>query len=373
MSNSKQSTTDYSFLQLNNQIKTFSFPATEADRGGFGANWMFVKHNRIYQLNQSINVPWTNKDLQIEYMTYREKTLPGSEEKWKIKITGYKKDKVAAEMLASMYDASLDQFYPHNWSEPYIWPNYYNSKNWSGSQNFTQLQSSQKYAYEEESKYVNKNYDFLFYEENDVYGFGLARKISGVDIAYNRAPAPNAEPKEEGEVMAVADSTAIPEKDGDGVPDQQEKEKNAQQDPSVKIRKNFNETAFFLPELRTDSTGAIEFSFSMPEALTKWKFMALAHTKEAAFGSSTKEIITQKELMVQPNAPRFLREGDKMEFSTKVVNLTDKEMTGTAEFQLFDAVTGESVDGWFHNSIANQYFTVAAGQSEALKFPIDIP
>ncbi len=85
----------------------------------------------------------------------------------------------------------------------------------------------------------------------------------------------------------------------------------------------------------------------MPEALTKWKFMALAHTKEAAFGSSTKEIVTQKELMVQPNAPRFLREGDKMEFSSKIVNLTDKEMTGTAEFQLFDAATNEPVDGRF--------------------------
>jgi hypothetical protein len=363
---------DYQFLQLNNQKQTFSFAATEADRGGYGANWMFVKHNRVYQLNQTINIPWTNKDLQVEYMTYRDKTLPGSEEKWKIKITGYKKDKVAAEMLASMYDASLDQFYSHSWSEPYIWPNYYSRKSWSGSQNFSQLQSYQKYGYEEESKYVTKNYDYLFHYENNAFGNGLTGRISGVDIAYNRAPAPTAEPKEEG-VMAVADSTAIPEKNGDGVPDEFDKQKNTQQDASVKIRKNFNETAFFFPELRTDSSGAIEFSFTMPEALTKWKFMALAHTKEAAFGSSTKEIITQKELMVQPNAPRFLREGDKMEFSTKVVNLTDKEMTGTAEFQLFDATTGESVDGWFHNSVANQYFTVAAGQSEALKFPIDIP
>lgn len=371
--NSKQSTADYTFLQLNNQKKTFSFPATEEDRGGFGVNWLFVKNNRVYQLNQNINVPWTNKDLQIEYMTYREKTLPGSEEKWKIKITGYKKDKVAAEMLASMYDASLDQFYAHNWTEPYIWPYYYNRKSWSGAQNFTQLQSQQKYVYEDDYKYVNKNYDYLFQSEDEIFEYKLARKVAGVNVEENRAPspAPSVQDREQGEV--VADSVGIKQKNGDGVSGEFDKEKSSQQDPSVKIRKNFNETAFFLPELRTDSTGAIEFSFTMPEALTKWKFMALAHTKEAAFGSSTKEIITQKELMVQPNAPRFLREGDKMEFSTKVVNLTDKEMTGTAEFQLFDAVTGESVDGWFHNSVANQYFTVAAGQSEALKFPIDIP
>ncbi|HRE37970.1 MAG TPA: alpha-2-macroglobulin family protein [Chitinophagaceae bacterium] len=379
MVNSKQSTTDYSFLQLNNQKKTFSFPATEADRGGFGANWLFVKHNRVYQLNQSINVPWTNKDLQIEYMTYREKTLPGSEEKWKIKITGYKKDKVAAEMLASMYDASLDQFYSHNWNEPSIWPYYYNNKTWSGSQNFSQLQSYQKYVYAEESKYVTKAYDYLFQSDIEEYGNQTYYyRTRNVSEEASGAPAPAV-----ADTSAVADTNdpskivaykvTMRDKDGDGVTDRIDDKKNNQQDASIKIRKNFNETAFFLPELRTDSSGAIEFSFTMPEALTKWKFMALAHTKEAAFGSSTKEIITQKELMVQPNAPRFLREGDKMEFSTKVVNLTDKEMTGTAELQLFDATTGEPVDGWFHNSVANQYFTVAAGQSEALKFPIDIP
>ena len=105
----------------------------------------------------------------------------------------------------------------------------------------------------------------------------------------------------------------------------------------IQIRKNFNETAFFFPDLRTDKNGDIEFSFTMPEALTKWKFQALAHTKELAFGYSSKEIVTQKQLMVQPNAPRFLREGDKMEFSAKIVNLTDKELTGQAELQLFDA------------------------------------
>jgi len=366
--NSKQSTANYSFLQLNNEKKTFSFPATEADRGGFGVGWMFIRHNRLYQLNQTINVPWTNKDLQIEYATYREKTLPGSEEKWKLKITGYKKDKAAAEMLASMYDASLDQFYAHNWNEPSIWPYYYNSRSWSGSQNFAQVQSNQKYVNEGEAKYVIKNYDQFFHEayENMIYGF-TARTVDAKEEAYNRAPAPMA-----ADTTAVADNNNEVVVVGYGTV-KKNKENNNQQDPSVKIRKNFNETAFFFPDLRTDSSGAIEFSFTMPEALTKWKFMALAHTKEAAFGSSTKEIVTQKELMVQPNAPRFLREGDKIEFSSKIVNLTEKEITGTAEFQLFDATTGEPVDGWFHNMIPNQYFTVAAGQSEAVKFPIDIP
>ena len=135
-----------------------------------------------------------------------------------------------------------------------------------------------------------------------------------------------------------------------------------QQGIEVQIRKNFNETAFFFPDLHTDSTGAIEFSFTMPEALTKWKLQTLAHTKDLAIGYQQKEIVTQKQLMVQPNAPRFLREGDRMEFSAKIVNLTDKELTGQAELQLFDATTNQSVDGWFKNMFPNQYFTLQPGK-----------
>ncbi|HEY1870315.1 MAG TPA: alpha-2-macroglobulin family protein, partial [Chitinophagaceae bacterium] len=146
-----------------------------------------------------------------------------------------------------------------------------------------------------------------------------------------------------------------------------------QQGKEVQVRKNFNETAFFFPDLYTDSTGAIEFSFTVPEALTKWKLQTMAHTKDLAFGLSSKEIVTQKQLMVQPNAPRFLREGDRMEFSAKIVNLTDSEFTGQAQLQLIDATTDQSVDGWFENMFPNQYFTVTAGQSEVVKFPIQVP
>lgn len=382
-SNIQPPTSNYTFLNLSNEKKTFNFPAAESDRGGYGVGWMFVKHNRVYQLNQTISVPWTNKDLTIEYASYRDKTLPGSEEKWKVKISGYKKEKVAAEMLASMYDASLDQFYPHGWSEPYIWPSYYNSRSWSGTQNFTKIESIQHYTGEYETKYVDKRYDYLFSDERMNGGYDTRNpRMMKMARPVAMAEGANEEFKSTDNFgMLSPPSPSKKDGDADGVADQFDKEqtgetkdpKQGQQSGDVKIRKNFNETAFFFPDLHTDSTGAIEFSFTMPEALTKWKFMALAHTKDAAFGSSTKEIVTQKELMVQPNAPRFLREGDRMEFSSKIVNLTDKELTGTAELQLVDATTNEPVDGWFNNMAPNQYFTVAAGQSEAVKFPIQVP
>ena len=97
----------------------------------------------------------------------------------------------------------------------------------------------------------------------------------------------------------------------------------------VQPRKNFNETAFFFPQLYADTSGKYSFSFTMPEALTQWKWMSVAHTQDLAFGTNSANIVTQKQLMVQPNAPRFLREGDLMEFSAKIVNLSEKEMTGS--------------------------------------------
>src|SRR5665647_1261772 len=133
------------FYNLNNNKKTFDFSVSEKDRGGFGVNQFFVKDNRFYAESNNVYVPWTNKELNISFDTYRDKTLPGSEEKWKVKITGNKGEKVAAEMLASMYDASLDQFKSHSWSDLNVWPTYSGFNTWSGNQNFTFVQSIEKY------------------------------------------------------------------------------------------------------------------------------------------------------------------------------------------------------------------------------------
>jgi hypothetical protein len=141
----------------------------------------------------------------------------------------------------------------------------------------------------------------------------------------------------------------------------------------IQVRKNFNETAFFFPALLTDAQGNVSFSFTIPEALTQWKLMTFAHDKQLASGYSEKTVITQKPLMVQPNAPRFVREGDRMELVTKVVNLSDKEITGTTQLELINAQTNTPIDGWFKNVFPTQYFTVAAGQSVAVKFPMEIP
>jgi uncharacterized protein YfaS (alpha-2-macroglobulin family) len=390
-SNDQGKESNYNFIKLNNEKKSFDFRATEADRGGYSVNYMFVKNNRLYQYTEAIKVPWSNKDLQIEYATFRDKTLPGSEEKWKLKVSGYKGTKVAAEMLASMYDASLDQFYPFDWKAPYIWPYYYNYSIWNGSQNFSEAVSTQRFIGEGKTKSFRKDYDYLIANLQIRPRQLRMLKFEPPKIVEDKFTPPKIVKNEElsenkmvekvdlngvgylsGKVSGITITSANKKMERDTVMETK-KPLVSSNDQTFQIRKNFNETAFFFPDLRTDSSGAIEFSFTMPEALTKWKFQALAHTKDLALGYSSKEIITQKELMVQPNAPRFLREGDRMELSAKIVNLSDKELTGQAELQLFDAATNQPVDGWFQNMYAHQYFTVAPGQSEAVQFPIEVP
>jgi hypothetical protein len=378
----------YTFFKLDNERKTMAFPVTEADRGGYGVNWVFVKNNRFYLYADGIVVPWSNKNLAIEYASYRDKTLPGSEEKWKLRITGYKNEKVAAELLASMYDASLDQFHPHQWGKPDIWPSYYRTTNWNGTSNFSKVESQQKWDR------INENYKSLLkvYDQltADIYDFNtkLYSRLQGVAagvrlqksasvsvsanqemretaVAFDRDAAAPPAPEE----VAATDSVA----EYDGSFPFTTSASNPEQDPSVQIRKNFNETAFFFPDLRTDSSGAIEFSFTLPEALTRWKFQALTHTKNLSFGYSSKEIITQKQLMVQPNAPRFIRQGDKMSFSSKVVNLTENELKGQAELQLVDAATNQPVDGIFKHTTRSIPFTIAAGQSVPVQFELEVP
>ncbi len=359
------------YYQLSNEQKQITVPVTEKERGGFGYSYSFVKHNRFFSFTRYVSVPWSNKELSISYETFRDKTLPGSEEQWKVKISGYKGDKVAAELLTSMYDASLDQFQPHSWNKPDLFPVNYINNNWSGA-GFTQINSWKKEWDVQNWKGFDKRYDELTGLGGVILGNGrverlLEGKIAGVQMKAKAAP------KKE---MQASDSISfgnipsiiIPKVTSEGK-DPLVENKNE----PIQIRKNFNETAFFFPDLKTDEEGNISFSFTMPEALTKWKWLLLAHTKDLSLGVSEKSIITQKELMVQTFAPRFLREGDRFEFSAKISNLTDKEITGQSGLQLFNTSTMQPVDGWFQNTFPVQHFTVAAGQSTVVKFRTDVP
>lgn len=379
--NRKSRPAGFSFLTFNEELKRFDYTPTGADRGGFQVDYIFVKHNRIHTHTESIVVPWTNKNLQIEYITFRDKTLPGSKETWNIKISGYKKEPVAAELLGSMYDASLDQFYPHQWRKPYIWPISMGIGSWTDGGNFDDTNAEVLYGYAENYKSFEKRYDELIFNP---YQRGSVRKrialrgivdkkpgATGGAVTAEAAPMMEEKMADSGVMLDEPNANDM-SKVGYGV-NNREQQAAVEKQSAPTIRTNFNETAFFLPDLKTDREGNITFSFTTPEALTRWKFQALAHTQELALGYSSKEIVTQKDLMVQPNAPRFLREGDRISFPVKVANLSSAMVNGEVSLLLFDSETNESLDQLFHNNKSSSSFSAAAGQSSTTFFTLEIP
>ncbi len=352
----------FELIKLNRGILNFKHIIRPEDLGGMGITQFYVKHNRFYSSDHIIAVPRLDKELEISVQTYRDKTLPGAEEKWKVKISGKKGEKIASELLTSMYDASLDQFAPHQWIRPSIWPTYWNPANWNGGTNFTGVVSSNDVPSLKRMEGEEKVYDeLLSFGDNRVIGY-LSGKAAGVVVqreASAREESANMDMVVMNKSLDAAAPPVRPKPQGPEV--------------AAQIRKDFKETAFFFPHMEADADGSFSFSFTMPEALTTWKWQLFAHSRDLATGLIQRNIITQKDLMVQPNLPRFLREGDRMEITTKIVNISDKEMTGQAELQLIDAITNQPVDGWFRNFFPNQYFTVAAGSSELVKFPIEVP
>lgn len=363
----------YDYISLNKEKKLFRVPVAEADRGGFGIAQFFVKDNRFYVNSINVNVPWTNKELSVSLTTFRDKTEPGSEEKWEVKISGSKGEKEAAEMIASMYDASLDQFKPHAWSIPDIWPKYYSNHYWNGRYSFAQVESQDRNSISEKSASYEKRYDEILMLSTPFYG--MARYAVPRIVRDEEKSMSPASPKMKKATGAVLESAAPGEGAADSIMESQlVLEPHKTHLPEVPaIRSNFNETAFFFPDLKTDSTGNISFSFTMPEALTQWKFMAFAHTPGLAMGYAEHKTITQKELMVQPNPPRFLRQKDSIWFSAKVVNMGNNLINGFAKLELFDAATNQPVDALFQNAVAVKSFAVTAGQSVAVRFRLNVP
>ena len=351
----------YKVDQVGNQVKEITVPVLESDRGGFDIVHLFVKHNRFFQSVQRIDVPWTNKQLDISVETWRDKLLPGSRETWTIHVKGAKGEKIAAELLTSMYDASLDQFHPHQWYFPDIFRKH-QSSNWVGITNFS---AGQPIDYRHQVQYVKlpgKNYDAfqwiypIIRHEDRMYAAPAMMNMQADGAVMEERLAKT-------RAMGLADTV------GSSLGSAEIKPTSG----PLSFRKNFNETAFFFPDLRTDEQGNISFSFTVPESLTRWKWQMLAHSTGVSTGMMTRELISQKELMVQPNMPRFLREGDKIRLSARVSNLSEKEITGRAVLQLIDPDTNQPVDGWFQNIFPAQYFTVDAKQTSSVQFEIEVP
>lgn len=398
------------WLKLSNEQKYIEIPVTEKDRGNFAVHFALVYHGRSFTSDQQVSVAWENQQLDITYETFRDKLLPGQKEEWKLKVKGPKGEKVAAEMLAAMYDASLDEFRGHSWSF-YLYKSYYGQLYWQHDVSG----SSTSYLYDQEWNpygpyYSARTYDHLnwfgyyyrnyyYYGYDDYNGDGDDRAVT-YQWSREEADAPAADetatknipskPKAGMYSLTVTDSNgamATGSTISAGEKDRKAEDMEQKIDLSggiggkdgktnlneVKARSNLNETVFFFPQLETDSSGSVIIKFTMNEALTKWKFMAFAHTKDLKYNQVSREVVTQKDLMVMPNAPRFLRQGDRITMTAKVSNLTDKELSGTAQLMLFNALTMEPIDSKLLTSPATLNFTAKKGQSAPLSWDLVVP
>lgn len=398
---------DRKWITLNNEQTLMEIPVEEKHRGNFSVHFTYVKNNRHYVTYSTITVPRTDKELDIEFSTFRNKLLPGEKEEWKITLKGKKGDKVAAEMLMTMYDASLDVFASNNfWLS--IYNNYYTTLNWN-SAGFAS-QSGQLYQDNWNDYYYSsyRYYDYLNWFGYSTYYYGSYYRyyyddyegeesksdISGVKGGNKKSKDKVASPstatgdlaEKESEVDEIVSKNEAGNvtMDGDnrrgngpGAGEdgkRLESPKSGEADLSdVKARTNLNETAFFYPHLESNENGEVVVKFTVPEALTKWKILGLAHTKDLKYGMVTKELITQKELMVMPNMPRFFREGDKITLVTKISNISEGDLEGTAQLMLFDALSMKPVDDQFNLKDAKVKFTAKKGQSAPVSWSIEIP
>ncbi len=378
-------------VKLNNSKQTISIPVLEDDLGGFEVHTSFAAYNSYVYQSFSVNVPYPKTDLEIETTTFRDKLQPGQDETWSFKIKGPKGDKVSAELLASMYDASLDEFRGHNWHfSPINKPSYYGkiSKNGGssfGTINFRLFNHFRNIADLNPQKYDQLNWFGLYFGYGSSRMRSLLARVPGVEYKkYKDTPeeylivmedeAGNVEVRETdmgidymnangsaGDMTSFSNDEKWTTKNSDSIYGFQKPEIATD---NIQIRKNLNETAFFLPQLQTDKEGNVSFNFKAPEALTKWKLQLLAHTKTLESSVKQLETVTQKELMVIPNAPRFLREGDQITISTKIANLTEKELSGVAQLILTNPMTGKDIS-------TNLLSSSPLGKSEGASFYVD--
>ncbi len=355
-------------IHLNNNSESFSVPVTSDDLGGFAITYSFAVYNYFQAGSLNIQVPYPSSELEIETLTFRDKLQPGTDETWSFKIKGPKGDKVAAELLASMYDASLDAFRSHYWGfNPLIRPTYYTTRTADAYSNFNTTRFN---TYLDGTYYTIKG---LYFDSFNWFGlqFGYGRYYGRSVVAsrmMKKEGVPGAAPEmmnADNELEASMAEAPMEDDVAFSNIEKQQEPTSEQATEEIQIRKNLQETAFFFPHLQTDPAGNVSFNFTTPEALTKWNLQLLAHTKNLESTYQTLQTVTQKELMVIPNAPRFLREGDEIVISTKIANLTEKALSGKANLKLTDALTGNDIS---KTLLLN---SLPSGELEGAPFQVD--
>ena len=346
--------------ELGDSIVTLPFTYKEEYASGIVLNYSFVKQGKCYTRMMSIARPLPEKKLNIAWKTFRNRLTPGQKEEWTLKITTPDGKPAKAQLMSVLYDKSLDQITPHFWNLSLDFyqslPNCYWKHNLSFRPFYLNGVYPTKY-YDEKGLDVDK-FDGKFFS---YYAYMQAVELSKLERSFGGTVESVRIKKdelvqEEGRVMKTRGSNMIrvaaaapsANKVFDVVEEMPQFVGGSGSDvgqylDQVQVRENLNETAFFYPALESDNNGNVAIRFTLPESVTTWKFMGLAHDKEMRNGLLVDEAVAQKTVMVQPNMPRFLREGDKATIVAKLSNTSDKKVSGNVRMQILDAETQKVV------------------------------
>ena len=365
------------FTDRSNQLINRKFTYNDEYENGLLLTFAWVKEGRCYKHSTTIQRPLPDKKLKLEWATFRDRLTPGQKEEWILTIKDADGRPVDANLMATLYDQSLDQITKHQWSfTPYLWVplpstswhhrsiygfSRYGSASWKtlnvGDINFSRFNHD----------VYPSPYYFRGYRSSRMKLYSRANNLEDGMVMMESAPAMKSmEPEPlalQETMMAKNDASTADvavETSGEAEADTGEK-----QTEEVQLRENLNETAFFYPQLTTDMNGNVVIKFTLPESLTTWQLLGFAHTRELYYGNIEAEAVAQKDVMIQPNIPRFVREGDKATISARIFNTSKKNMKGTARLVLINAETNATV---YEKS---QSVTLKADETSAVTFDIN--
>ena len=356
-------------IELSDSVVSFRFPYKKEYGDGILVSMAFVKDGRLYSHNARIMKPAPEKKLQLKWTTFRDKLRPGQQEEWKLTVLYPDGSPAEAEMLATMYDASLDKIYSAHKLDfgvdfHYVVPlTYWNTSYMRNAYLYVDFPLKRLRA-------VPLEYSELIIPstgrmEAMVVGYGGSPRatLAGALKIRGRSAA-NAVMNQEAVTDMVLQEEMVETSAQEKV--EMGSSEELAETGDIQIRENFAETAFFYPQLRTNEKGEVSISFVLPESLTRWKFMGLAHTRNVDYGKIEATATASKEFMLQPNMPRFVRVGDKANIAASLMNLSDKGVKGTVRMELFNPET-EKV---FYSQ--KQKFDVKGGETGHVNFTFEV-
>ena len=361
------------WVQLSNANRIFTIPFQTLYGPGITAHFTFVKEGKMYTLQKQIRQKRPDRTLRIVPQTFRDHLLPGSLEQWSFRIE--KRDSTAApktQLLASMYDASLDQLHSYQWS---MLPQHTKSLY---SPNFREGSSFNEHNDHNSAHLKPHDYKMPVYPRLDWQGvlsqryspYSRGLSLRGGERMMMQAKSVAAVD----ELIEVTEDCVVAEEALHEPAIMQSRVESASGKNEMKesstLRKNFAETAFFYPALVTNEQGEVSFSFTMPESNTTWKLQLMAHTEELNQGYWSQKVKTSKPLMVLPNLPRFMRQGDQITLSAQIINQSDQKLTGKVRLELFDPEKESTTDclSRYHKPLA-----IAAGSQQTAAWAVAVP